>query len=130
MRALRATRIAVEAETLRLRLQARRMVARAILGAAALMFLVSALAFAHVAAWYWLRLRCGWMVDGTAALLAVGDVVLAGAVALVAFRVGPGRAEIEARLVRQQACRALTESAVWPVVVLRLLGLLRLLRKR
>ena len=106
------------------------MAVRAILGAVALTFLVSALALAHVATWYWLRLRCGWMVDTTAVLLAAGDLVLAGAVALVALRVGPGRAEIEARLVRQQACRALTESAVWPVVVLRLLGLLRLWRRR
>jgi len=106
------------------------MVARAMLGGLALTFLLGALAFAHVAGWYWLRLRCGWMVDSTAVLLAAGDLVLAGAVALVALRVGPGRAEIEARLVRQQACRALTESAVWPMVVLRLLGLLRLLRRR
>jgi hypothetical protein len=130
VRALRATRIAVEAEALRLRLQARRMVTRAVLGAVAVTFLFGALAFAHVAGWYWLRLRCGWMMDSTAALLAAGDLVLAGTVALVALRIGPGRAEIEARLVRQQACRALAESAVWPVVVLRLLGLLRLWRRR
>jgi len=127
VRALRATRIAVEAETLRLRLQARRMAVRAILGAVALTFLVSALALAHVATWYWLRLRCGWMVDTTAVLLAAGDLVIAGAVALVALRLGPGYAETEARRVRQRAWRALAETVEWPMVVLRLL---RLLRKR
>ncbi len=130
MRAVRATRIAVEAETLRLRLQARRTAVRAILGAVALTFLVSALALAHVAAWYWLRLRCGWMADTTAVLLAAGDLVIAGVVALGAARLGPGHAETQARLVRQQAWGALAETLEWPMVVLRLLRLLRVLGKR
>jgi hypothetical protein len=125
VRALSATRIAVEAETLRLRLQARRMVVRAILGTVALTFLLSALALAHVATWYWLRFRFGWMLDTTAVLLAVGDLVIAAALALVALRLGPGQVETEARRVRQQAWRALVETAVWPVVVLRLWRLWR-----
>lgn len=130
MRVLRATRIAVEAETLRLRLQARRMVVRAVLGVVALTFLLSALTFAHVAIWFCLRLRDGWTVEATALLLAAADLVLAGAIALVALRMRPGRTEIEARLVRQQACRALTETAVWPMLVLRLVDLVQQLRKR
>ena len=125
MRALRASRIVVDAEALRLRLQARRLVIRLLLAAVALMLLACALVLAHVAAWFWLRVNCGWMVQSTAALLAVGDLVIAGVVGVVALRLGPGPAEIEARLLRRQAWQALVASAAWPMIVLRVLRLLR-----
>ena len=84
---------------LRLRLQARRLAVRVVLVAVALGFLVCALVLAHVAAWFWLRVNCGWMVQSTAALLAVGDLVVAGVLAWVALQCisGPGPVEIEAR---------------------------------
>jgi len=125
VRALRATRIAAEAETLRLRLQVRRLAVCASLGAVAGTFLVSALVLAHVAVWSCLRLRYDWMVDSTAVVMTAGDLAIAGALVLVASRVGPGAAEIEARLVRQQAWRAVTETLIWPTLLLRLLRLLR-----
>jgi len=125
VRALRASRIVVDAEALRLRLQARRLVIRLLLAAVALMLLACALVLAHVAAWFWLRVNCGWMVQSTAALLAVGDLVIAGVVGVVALRLGPGPAEIEARLLRRQAWQALVASAAWPMIVLRVLRLLR-----
>jgi hypothetical protein len=125
VRALRASRIVVDAEALRLRLQARRLAVRVVLVAVALGFLVCALVLAHVAAWFWLRVNCGWMVQSTAALLAVGDLVVAGVLAWVALHLGPGPVEIEARLVRQQAWRAVVETASWPMVLVRVLRLVR-----
>lgn len=125
MRALRASRIAIDAETLRLRLQARRLAVRVVLAVVALAFLACTLAFAHVAIFYWLRLDYGWQVHTATALLAVGDLVVAGVLAMVALRLGPGAAEREARLVRQQAWRAIIETTVFPMLVVRVLRLLR-----
>jgi hypothetical protein len=51
--------------------------------------------------------------------------VIACAVALLAMQQGPGRVETEALLVRQQACRALSGTAVWPTLIVRLLRLAR-----
>ena len=125
MRALRASRIAIDAETLRLRLLARRLAVRLVLAVVGLAFLACTLAFAHVAIFYWLRLDYGWQVHTAAALLAVGDLVVAGVLAMVALRLGPGAAEREARLVRQQAWRAIIETTVLPMLVVRVLRLLR-----
>jgi hypothetical protein len=125
VRALRASRIAIDAETLRLRLQARRLAVRVVLAVVALAFLACTLAFAHVAIFYWLRLDYGWQVHTATALLAVGDLVVAGVLAMVALRLGPGAAEREARLVRQQAWRAIIETTVFPMLVVRVLRLLR-----
>ncbi len=125
MRALRASRIVVDAEALRLRLQARRLAVRVVLAAVALVFLVCTLVFAHLAAWFWLRMDRGWTREATAALLAVGDLVIAGALAAMALRLGPGAVETEARLVRQQAWRVLVETVSWPALVLRVVRLLR-----
>jgi hypothetical protein len=123
--ALRAMRIAVEAETLRLRLRARRAVVQAVLGVVALVFLLGALALVHVAVWYWLCLDFGWTRQATAGLLAAADIVVALCLAIAAVRVGPGRAEAEAQLVRQQAWGTLAESTVWAILALRVLGILR-----
>ncbi len=125
MHALRATQIAVEAETLRLRLRARRAVVQAVLGVVALAFLLGALALVHVALWYWLRLDFGWTRQATAGLLAAADLVVAGCLAIAAVRVGPGRVEAEALLLRQQAWGTLAETAVWAILALRVLGILR-----
>jgi hypothetical protein len=125
VRALRASRIVVDAEALRLRLQARRLAVRVILVAVALVFLAFALVLAHVAAWFWLRESCGWMAQSTAAVLAVGDLVVGGVVGVVALRLGPGPAEIEARLLRRQAWQALVATVAWPMIAVRVLRLLR-----
>lgn len=125
MRPLRATRIAVEAEALRLRLRARRLAVQVTLGVVALVFLISALVLAHAAAWYWLRLQAGWTKEGAAAVLALVDFLVGLVVALVTLRLGPGRDETAARLVRQSAWRVLADTAAWSGIVLRVLRLLR-----
>jgi len=101
------------------------MAVRLVLAVVALAFLACTLALAHVAIFYWLRMDYGWQVQTAAALLAAGDLVVAGALATVALRLGPGAAEREARLVRQQAWRAIVETAVFPMLVVRVLRLLR-----
>jgi hypothetical protein len=125
VRVVRATQIAVEAETLRLRLLGRRMALRAVLGTVAMMFLAGALVMVHIAVWHWLRVRFEWMVDSTAALLTVADLVAAIALAITSLRLRPGPAEIEARLIRRQACRSLARTAAWPMIVLRVFRLVR-----
>jgi len=125
VRALRASRIVVDAEALRLRLHVRRLAVRAALASIALVFLGCALVLAHVAAWYWLRLDVGWTVQGSAAVLTVGDLVIAGLLAVVVLRMGPGAAETGARVVRQQAWQALVATVAWPMVLLRVMGLMR-----
>jgi hypothetical protein len=122
---LQATSIAIDAEALRLRLLARRTLVRVVLGVVALTLLLSALAMAHVALWYWLRTRFEWPMDGTAAMLTAGDVVLAGVLAWVASRLGPGSVETEARLVRRRALQSLTATAIWSAILMRLLELIR-----
>jgi hypothetical protein len=125
LRALRASRIAYDAEVLRVRLHARRLAVRLVLAVAALAFLGCTMTCAHVAAWYWLRLDYGWQAHTATILLAVGDLVVGGVLATVALRLGPGPAEREARLVRQQAWRAIVETTVFPMLVVRVLRLLR-----
>ena len=125
MRALRASRIAYDAEVLRVRLHGRRLAVRLVLAVAALAFLGCAMTCAHVAAWYWLRLDYGWQTHTGAILLAVGDLVVSGVLATVALRLGSGPAEREARLVRQQAWRAIVETTVFPMPVVRVRRLLR-----
>lgn len=110
---------------LRVRLHTRRLAVRLVLAVAALAFLGCTTAFAHVAAWCWLRLDYGWQVHTAAILLAVGDLVVGGVLATVALRLGPGPAEREARLVRQKAWRAIVETTVFPMLVGRVLRLLR-----
>jgi hypothetical protein len=51
--------------------------------------------------------------------------VVGGVLATVALRLGPGPAEREARLVRQQAWRAIVETTVFPMPVVRVRRLLR-----
>ncbi len=75
--------------------------------------------------WYWLRLDFGWTRQATAGLLATADLVVAGCLAIAAVRVGPGRVEAEALLLRQQAWGTLAETAVWAILALRVLGILR-----
>lgn len=101
MRTLRLARIAAEAEGLRLREQARRTVVRAVVGIIALGFLGAAVAFAHIAVWYWLRLS--WTELNAALAMAGGDFVIAVVLMVVAARSAPGRVEQEALALRRRA---------------------------
>ena len=111
MRTFRLARIAAEAEGLRLRQRAQRTVIRAAFGMIAMGFLIGAVIFVHLAAWYWIRQT---LRDEYAALILGGvDFVLAMVLAFLATRSTPSRVELEALAVRQRA----VESAVSSIAV-------------
>jgi hypothetical protein len=125
VRAFRATGLVIDAEILRFKLHARRLVVQGVLAFVAVAFLGCMLASVHVAVFYWLRLEHDWRIHTAAALIAAGDIVIAGVLAIVAMRLGPGAAEREARRVRQQAWRAVIETAMVPMLIARALRLFR-----
>jgi len=130
MRTLRLARIAAEAEGMRLRLQARRTALRMATGLIGLIFLGWALAFAHVAVWYWLREGTDWAEPGTALAVAGGDLVIAACLVLLAARSVPGRAERDALQVRQRALDgASSDFALAKLLVAALRWALDLLRR-
>lgn len=106
MRALRLARVALEAEALRWRLWGQRRVLQGGMLAAALIFVLFALALLHIALWVWLsaKLRGGGFIG---ALIVAGvDVVLAVLLALIAAFSGRGRMR-EAKQLRDQAISAI-----------------------
>lgn len=129
MRTLRLARIAAEAEGLRLRLQARRTAVRVAIGLMGLMFLGWALAFAHIAAWYWLRDGVGWPASGAGLAVAVADVVIAGFFALLMAKSSPGRVELEALQVRKQALDSATSGFALVTLLVPTLRMLLNLRR-
>jgi hypothetical protein len=108
MRTLRLARIAAEAEGLRLRRQAQRMVVRAVFGVMALVFLAWALAFAHVAAWFALRVNGDVAPWAAALIIAGGDAAITLFLLLIAARSSPGQVELEALEVRRRALESAT----------------------
>jgi hypothetical protein len=117
---LRLLRIALEAERLRLGLHASRTVRRAVMGCIALILLLGALGFGHVAAWYWLR---EYLAAQYVALIFAGtDLLFALLLFLLASRSTPGLAEVEALAVRRQALDNATDAVRISAVLGQLLG--------
>jgi hypothetical protein len=131
MRTLRLARIAAEAEGVRLRQQARRTVVRVTIGLIGLIFAGWALAFAHVAAWYWLRESVGWAEPGAAIAITGADLIIAAVLVVLAARSSPGRVELEALQVRQQALESATSGFALTTVLVQTVRLvLNLLRRK
>ena len=131
MRTLRLARIAAEAEGLRLRTRAQRVLTRVVLGLLALLFLLGAVAFGHIALWFWMRIDRGWSQTGTALVFAGGDLVLAAFIALLCVRSTPTRVEIEALAVRTRAMEAAASTIALSSLVMPVLRvMLSLLRRR
>jgi hypothetical protein len=128
MRTLRLARIAAEAEGVRLRQRARRTAIQAACAIVAMAFLVGAVVFAHIAAWFWLRLD--WESRHAALIVAGADLVLAVVLALLAARSSPGRIELEALAVRRQALDSATSTLALSALGMQLLGLLTRLLSR
>jgi hypothetical protein len=103
MRPLRLARLAAEAEGVRLRAMAARMVTRIVLAVLSLVFVLAALAFAHAAAWYWLRVGEVLPFYQATGIVGGADLLIALILGLIATRSGPGRVEREALAVRRQA---------------------------
>ena len=128
MRALRLARVAAEAEGLRLRERMRRTAMRAAFGIVAMGFLAAAVVFAHVAAWFWLRVA--WEAQYAALIVAGADLLLAILLALLAARSSPGRIELEALAVRRRAIDSATSTLAFSALAMRLLRLFTSLLSR
>jgi hypothetical protein len=107
MRAFRLACIAAEAEGVRLRGFVSRIVVRAILLMVALLFLLGAIVFVHLAAWYWLRAGLNQSFPAATGILGGADLVVAIILAFAATRSSPSRVELEALEVRRKAIVAI-----------------------
>ena len=129
MQALKLVRIAVEAEGLRLRYSARRTAVRVAFGLAALCFLVGAIVFGHLAAWF--RLSLSWGEPVAALILAGADVVVAVIFVLVATSSSAGHLEAEALALRRRALDQAASSIALSSLITPLIPLAsRLLKRR
>ena len=129
MQSLKLVRIAAEAEGLRLRYSARRTAVRAAFGLAALCFLVGAIVFCHLAAWF--RLSLSWGEPVGALILAGADLAVAVVLLLVATSSSAGRLEAEALALRRRALDHAVSSLTLSALITLLLPLAsRLLKRR
>jgi hypothetical protein len=107
MRPIRLARIAAEAEVVRLRGFVSRIVTRIIFGVLALVFVMGALVFAHIAGWYGLRIGLSQGFLATTGELGGADLLAAAVLGFLAYRSTPGRVEVEALDVRRKAIQAI-----------------------
>jgi hypothetical protein len=124
MRPFRLARIAAEAESVRLHGMISRIVMRAVLAFVALLFLLGAMVFVHIAAWYEIRISLNQSYLATAGILGGADLVLAVVIGLLAARSSPSRVEIEALEVRRKAIEGLGSALTLGQMALPLLRLL------
>ena len=130
MRPFRLARIAAEAEGIRLRGMMTRIITRIICAAAALFFVLGALAFGHIAAWYEIRTVLNQTYLATTGILGGVDLLLAIILLLLVSGSSRGRTEIEAREVRRQAFDGLAGALSVTQLVLTLLSLISEARRR
>jgi hypothetical protein len=133
MRPIRLARIAAQAEGVRLRGMMARIVTRAIFAVIGLLFILGAVTFAHIAAWYEIRVALNQSYLATAGILGGADLLLAIILLFLATRSTPSRVEIEALEVRRKALEGLGSALnltqlVLPLV-LRLVGSARRRRR-
>lgn len=120
MRPFALIRVAAEAEAVRLRALANRTVQRTLLAAIALFFLLAALVFAHIAAWFWLDRS----PLASAAILGGTDLFLAVIFGGLALRSAQSAVELEAIDIRRQALRGISSQVALARLVIPLLRLL------
>jgi hypothetical protein len=130
VRPVQLARIAAEAEGVRLRRFARRIVVRATLGVIALMFFLGAIVFAHIAVWYWLRSGLAQSFPAAAGILGGADLLMAIILAIAATRSSPSRVELEALAVRRQAITAIGGTFTLAALVIPILRMVTNLRRR
>src|ERR1700753_2138310 len=110
MRPIRLARIAAGAEGLRLRGLVTRILTRVIFAVVALFFILSALAFAHVAAWYEIRTALNQTYLVTTGIMGGAVLLIAIILRVRASRSSPSRVEVEAREVRRKALEGLSSA--------------------
>jgi hypothetical protein len=107
MRPVRLARIAAEAEGVRLRGMMARIVTRAIFAVIGLIFILGAVTFGHIAAWYEIRVALNQSYLATAGILGGADLLVAIILLFLASRSAPSRVETEALEVRRKAIQGL-----------------------
>jgi len=107
MRVDRLARIAVEAETIRWKSAAARLACRIAFAMIALVFMIGVLIFAHIAAWYWIRVGFDQTFYVTACILGGVDLAIAIVFGALASRSSPSRQEREALDVRRRAVQSM-----------------------
>jgi hypothetical protein len=130
MRPVRLARIAAEAEAVRWQAFAARAFLRVACACIALLFVIGAVTFAHIAAWYWLRIDEGLNFYETALVLGGFDLVVAVMLLLIAGRSTASQMEREALEVRKQAVAEMAHMLSLAQLLLPLLRLANLLRRR
>jgi hypothetical protein len=130
MRPLRLARIAAEAEGVRLRSMATRIIIKIILFIIALVFIMGALVFAHIAAWYEIQTVLQQSSLITAGILGAADLVIAIVLVLLASRSGASRTEIEAYEIRRKAIAGIGSALSLTQMVVPLLQLVTRSRRR
>jgi len=130
MRPVRLVRIAAEAETVRWQAFAARTVTRLACACIALVFVIGAVTFAHLAGWYWLRISWALNFYETALVLGGFDLVVAGVLLFIASRSGPSRTEREALEVRRRAVAEMVRMLTLAQLLLPMLRVLGSLRRR
>ena len=130
MRPFRLARIAAEAEGLRLRGMATRIVTRIGFAVVALFFVLGAVVFAHVAAWYELRIELNQGFLAAAGILGGMDLLLAAILGFLARRSAPSRVEVEALDVRRKAIEGIAGALSLTQLVIPLLRLISGLGRR
>jgi hypothetical protein len=130
MRPVRLARIAAEAEGVRLRALMTRVMTRVVFAVIALVFVLGAVTFAHVAAWYEIRIALEQSYLATAGILGGVDLLLAIILLVLASRSAPSRTEIEAHEVRRKAIEGLGSALSVTQLVLPLLRVVMGARRR
>lgn len=110
MRVFQLAQVAARAEGVRVRALIRRVLGSAMMGLVALLFLLTAVAFGHLAMWHALREGVGWSNALSAAVIGGCDLILAVLLGLAAARSTPSRTETEALAVRQRATEGIAAS--------------------
>ena len=130
MRPIRLARIAAEAEGVRLRGMMTRIATRAIFAVVASIFVLGALAFGHLAAWWGIRVGLEQSFLVTAGILGGVDLLIAIILLVLASRSSPRRTEIEALEVRRRALEGIGSALSLTQMVLPVLRLVSGMRRR
>jgi hypothetical protein len=130
MRPIRLARIAAEAEGVRLRGMMTRIATRAIFAVVASIFVLGALTFGHLAAWYGIRVGLEQTFLVTAGILGGVDLLIAIILLVLASRSSPSRTETEALEVRRRALEGIGSALSLTQMVLPVLRLVSGMRRR
>lgn len=130
MRPVRLARIAAEAEGVRLRGMATRIATRLIFAVVALLFLLGAVVFAHIAAWYEVRTALNQTYLASTGILGGVDLLVALILVFLATRSKPSRVEVEALDVRRKAIEGIGSALSLTQMVIPILRMASGLRRR